>query len=479
MKPRILIRADGSSSIGLGHLVRCFALAQMLERNFEIVFYCKEIPSQTKSELESKSFLVHGVNSELDFFSKIQASDIVVLDGYEFTLEDQNKIKSSGALLVSIDDLHDKKYLADLIINHCPGIKALDYDALVQTQFALGTDYVLLRPAFIKSIGKRVSKSIPEALMICFGGADSKNLTVNALKLSLKEDWLKKIYVVSGSAYLFIEELKALCETDNRVKHTHEADEETMLATMMHSDIAIVPTSGILLEALATGCRVISGYFVDNHKFIYSNYKAIDSFIDAGDFSDKLLSDALIIARNSTEPKVPIFDGKSGDRINKLFLNLKVSKQIVLRAANESDIDQTFQWASDPLIRAHSFSQHEIKATEHEQWFNKKVLEPTCLYFIAEKNELLIGSIRFDISSGNALISYLVDSSFHGLGYGQILLRNGLIAMMERIKELKLNVQYVSGMVFKSNIASLKAFQRLGFEITEENSKHITFRKSI
>jgi len=36
MLHKIYIRADGGKEIGLGHLVRCFALALMLKDDFEI-----------------------------------------------------------------------------------------------------------------------------------------------------------------------------------------------------------------------------------------------------------------------------------------------------------------------------------------------------------------------------------------------------------------------------------------------------------
>ena len=50
MKPKVYIRADGSHDIGLGHLIRCIALAHMLKNDFDITFVCKEIPEKIKSD---------------------------------------------------------------------------------------------------------------------------------------------------------------------------------------------------------------------------------------------------------------------------------------------------------------------------------------------------------------------------------------------------------------------------------------------
>ena len=42
---------------------------------------------------------------------------IVVLDGYHFDTNYQTKIKQKGCKLVCIDDLHDKHFVADIIIH--------------------------------------------------------------------------------------------------------------------------------------------------------------------------------------------------------------------------------------------------------------------------------------------------------------------------------------------------------------------------
>ena len=37
-KPRVVFKADGNKDIGLGHIYRCIALAQMLKSEFEVAF---------------------------------------------------------------------------------------------------------------------------------------------------------------------------------------------------------------------------------------------------------------------------------------------------------------------------------------------------------------------------------------------------------------------------------------------------------
>ena len=148
---KIYIRVDGNSDIGLGHVTRCIALAHMLKVDYEIRFYSKFIPDSICNELFSNGIELKKINDEASFLNAIESRQIVVLDGYKFDTEYQRQIKSRGAKLICIDDLHDKKFYADLIINHAPGVKPENYSAQYYTQFCLGPEYALLRPVFLYS----------------------------------------------------------------------------------------------------------------------------------------------------------------------------------------------------------------------------------------------------------------------------------------------------------------------------------------
>jgi UDP-2,4-diacetamido-2,4,6-trideoxy-beta-L-altropyranose hydrolase len=146
----IYIRVDGNSQIGLGHLIRCFALAQMLQSDFLITFVCRFIPDKIKKDLEEAYLQLLEIENESDFLSLPTKNDIVVLDGYNFDLSYQESIKNTASTLVCVDDLFDKEYVADLIINHAPNVNPGNYNALLTTQFVLGPEYALLRPLFLE-----------------------------------------------------------------------------------------------------------------------------------------------------------------------------------------------------------------------------------------------------------------------------------------------------------------------------------------
>lgn len=320
MKSEIYIRADGSPKIGLGHLIRCIALSHMLKNDFDIIFVSKEIPEKIKSELEESQFSLLEIDDSV-FFDLITPKDIVVLDGYHFDTNYQKKIKAKGVKLICIDDLHDKEFVADLIINHAPGVKPLDYKIEPYTQFALGAEYALLRPAFLEQAKKVRKIEKTETVLICFGGADYKNLTESVLNVILAFDEFKNIIVVTGFSYKYLKTLNQLIETDKRICHYHGVSEKEMLVIMLKSDVAIVPASGILYEVLIAGCKVISGYIVDNQIGIYKGFLGLNAFIDAKNFTSEYLINSLSKIKDNSNSRV--LDGKSSYRLLEKIKNLK------------------------------------------------------------------------------------------------------------------------------------------------------------
>lgn len=477
MLPKLYIRADGNSQIGLGHLIRCYALANMVKENFEITFVCKDIPKQTKTEFE-KLFAVKKINSEKEFLDSLESNDTVLLDGYNFGTNYQKEIKNKNCSLVCIDDLHNKKFVSDLIINHAPGINAENYNAALYTQFALGTDYALLRPEFIQqaAVEKKISKI--ENVLICFGGSDFNNLTKKVLNQILEFSKFKRIIIVTGSGYLYTDELISFIKTDSRIEHYHSIDSKKMCELMSNSDLAIVPSSGIMLEALACGCKIISGMTADNQKYVYSNYLQTGAFLDAGKFEDENVLRAINEAIKNPCSNNKIVDGQSKERLSKLFNHLVLKGSVILAKASVEDLQTTFEWASDPIVRAFSFSQHTITLDEHSNWFTKKIKDENCLYLIAEMNGEKIGSIRFDIDNNKAIISYLIAPKYHGKGLGLIILTNGLSYLQKEIENNSLHVKNVIGYVMEENIPSVKAFERLGFKKTIEEDK-IKYEKEV
>jgi len=447
------------------------ALAHMLKNNFNIFFFCKEIPERIINELNKNQFSIEIIKDEQDFFNQVKKLDIIVCDGYVFDINYQKKIKTLGAKLVCIDDLHDHIYIADLIINHTPSIRPDDYKAETYTQYALGPEYAMLRPAFLEQAKKNRNISKIETVIICFGGSDCKNLSEHVLRIVSKYINIKKILVVTGAGYKESNSLNDLANRDNRIELYHSIDENKLLTLMIASDLAITSASGILLEVIAAGCIIISGTYTENQKYMYSNFKRLNSFIDAKEFEESDLKNAILKSLHYKAKCETIIDGNSGKRLLYEFLKLDAHERITLRKVHQNDLEITFQWASNPSVRAYSFQKQMINKHEHISWFYSKLSDKNCLYFIAEFNDCKIGSIRFDLQGFEAIISYLIDPKYQGQGFGQSILALGIHYIKTAKNKVNHNIKKIIGIVMKDNIKSIKAFEYLGFTKYEEHDQ--------
>ncbi|MEX2601274.1 MAG: UDP-2,4-diacetamido-2,4,6-trideoxy-beta-L-altropyranose hydrolase [Balneolaceae bacterium] len=319
MTRNLYIRADGGWEIGLGHLVRMSALAEMVKDQFTVSFVCREIPGEMAEELNEQGFRLIGIEEEEEFLNRLKTNDLVVADGYHFDVEYQQSIRSAGVPLVCIDDGCERNFCADLIINHTPGVTDSNYRTEPWTRFALGPDYALLRPAFLKQAMRDRRIDAVSSALVCFGGSDTKNLTEQTLKVLLDFKEVQKISIIAGSSYKHEESLLAMIDSvQKRVVNYHRAlDEHQMLEQMLQADVAIVPASGILFEVIAAGCIPVSGTYTENQKGNYEGFREMDAIVDAGTFQPDELKRALKQIQTFT-PKKPI-DGKSNQRIQKLL----------------------------------------------------------------------------------------------------------------------------------------------------------------
>lgn len=285
MASKIYIRTDGGPTIGLGHLVRCQALANILKDDFAISFACKEAPGPIAKDITDTGFDLIYLKEEADLDVIIAPGDTIVIDHYRLDSDYQLQLKNKGCKVVCIDDLHEGHFYADLIINHAPGVMPVHYNAEPYTNFALGLGYALLRPEFLEAAKLEPSADAGRAF-ICFGGADPQNLVLQALKGVMDADGITAIDVVTGGSYQGMEALAPVAAADARVKLHSELSAAQMCTLMQRCDIAIIPSSSILIEAIACGMRILTCYYVDNQKDFHDGIKAMGinsvGFVNAG-----------------------------------------------------------------------------------------------------------------------------------------------------------------------------------------------------
>ena len=289
MIKKVIIRVDGNATIGLGHIYRGIALAEMLKDEFDVSFLTRR--SSTVSPITDAEFNVEYIPESIElkdepeyFVTTLTPDTIIVLDGYEFTEEYQQKIKNNNYKLVYIDDLAQGVQKADLVINHSPGVKESDYKKEAYTKLALGLDYALLRKSFInykRSNTEKIKKI--KSVFVSFGGADPNDFSYKTVNSLLKIDLIENINVLVGAAYKH----NLIFNINNsKINIYRDISEKKVFNLMKSSDLAIVPASTTSIELAFLNIPMLLGYFVENQKGIYRGFIEENEAIPLGNFSE-------------------------------------------------------------------------------------------------------------------------------------------------------------------------------------------------
>ncbi|RMF86337.1 MAG: UDP-2,4-diacetamido-2,4,6-trideoxy-beta-L-altropyranose hydrolase, partial [Nitrospinota bacterium] len=191
--PPLLIRADASTRMGSGHLMRCLALAQGWKERGGPVFFLSSCPRALRQRIESTglTFLPlqeihpdpHDLEQTLSHLEQIAARSSlvpwVVIDGYHFDATYYQAIRAKGYQVLVIDDTaHLPRYDAHIVLNQNLFADLRAYRCAPETLLLLGPRYVLLRPEFLAwQNRKRSFPQIARRVLVTLGGSDPDNVT--------------------------------------------------------------------------------------------------------------------------------------------------------------------------------------------------------------------------------------------------------------------------------------------------------------
>ena len=315
MKKKICFRADASATIGYGHFVRTLALADMLKESFDCVFYTSEPTPYQIAEMEKVCpFVALQEDAKFEtFLDLLDGNEIVVLDNYFFTTDYQREIKAKGCKLVCIDDMHNKHYVADAVINH--GKPSLEeFDCEPYTKLYIGDGYKLLRKPFLSKYEYRQRNNVA---IVNLGGADPYRLTDRIVSLLIQTELPYKIVVILGDKVYLSEQNRKMVETRSNLTA------EQMAGLFETSAFAILPASTVSIEAASRGIPRLTGYQADNQEEGYKKALAKGLFIPLGDLRT-ITCERLFVAINQLKGFIPIIPDYSKVPINykKLFKSL-------------------------------------------------------------------------------------------------------------------------------------------------------------
>lgn len=336
-KPKVFLRADGDSKIGLGHLMRSKALADILDDYFDCIFIITSPEPVIVKEFSSTHRLIALTVSDLQdeilqLKSFITKADIFVADGYHFDRNYQTEIQKIAKKLVMIDDLADRYFSCDVILNHGDISSLPAYQKAKKTKLFSGLDYLILRNEFLEAAKSPRSITDLKTAFICMGGADPFGITVKVVKAVAKCDFIEKVTIVTGSAYIQKVDLDiTLRDLCIPYLHVHNLNAVELRGIIQESDLSITSASTIALEVCCVKSVLLTGICVENQRAIHSILSKSGSCYSTGDFNsvdENDIAEAINringsnLIQNIIENQISHFDGGSSRRIVSIFKSL-------------------------------------------------------------------------------------------------------------------------------------------------------------
>ena len=138
-------------------------------------------------------------------------------------------------------------------------------------------------------------------------------------------------------------------------------------------------------------------------------------------------------------------------------------KLFKIKLANKSDIEDIFKLSNDSIVRENSFNSEFISWEEHVKWFNNKINNEECIYYVVKgnKNEF-IGQVRFDRieNSKNYVVAISINKQFRGIGIGNEILRQTSCKL-----NYDFDVKNIYAYIKEENQSSVKCFLNAGYKV--------------
>jgi len=450
----ILFRADSSSTIGTGHIMRDLVLAEQFA-GANIIFATQELSGNINHKIKEKDYAIEILNSndikEVNKLIKKYSIDMIVIDHYgiDEKYEKQLKIQHSTLKIMSLDDTYEKHH-CDILLNHNIYADSSRYKILVPENCELrcGAKFTLLRDEFRseKTKQRKPTQEIKN-IFIAMGGADHSNLNIEILKVL---ETFSNIHanVVTTRANQYLNELQGyVADKENITLHINT----DQIAKLMHeADLAIVTPSVTVNEVVYMEVPFIAIKTASNQDEMYK-YLAKNDYMILENFNTIDLKSKIERFLDDTEMELVNFINLSSDE-----------KKMVLA------------WRNHPDIRKWMFTQETISLDNHLKYIESLNEREDRAYFLVKKDSQAIGIIDF------TNIDHESKRTEFGI-YSNPTLKSVGNFLMESIIDHAFNVLKVNTLiseVFEENIPAIKLYKRYNFRniVTQKvNDKNVIY----
>jgi len=339
------IRADANGIIASGHVMRCIAIAEQIEKSGESVIFitADHFPDDLlnqkgfnhiclESDWQDKTLELVAMNTVIEKYGLTT----LLIDSYQVTKEYLEKLHTH-VNVAYIDDLYKFIYPVDMIINYAIDADISGYEGYNGStmQWLIGPKYIPLRKEFQNIL----SQQNPEVknVLITTGGSDNYHIILWIVKRIIRMNiWNNVCFHIIVGVYFSFEEITALDDLcipkENIILHKNL---KNMAEIMVKCDIAVSAGGTTLAELCACGIPSICFAIADNQLDGIRSYgksgimacvgdirQNLDEGIDAIFVQMERLKNSYEIRKQYSKEGSKLIDGSGARRIADRLLQL-------------------------------------------------------------------------------------------------------------------------------------------------------------
>ncbi|MEW6407116.1 MAG: bifunctional UDP-2,4-diacetamido-2,4,6-trideoxy-beta-L-altropyranose hydrolase/GNAT family N-acetyltransferase [Patescibacteria group bacterium] len=488
MTNTVLVRVDSNYHVGMGHIMRCVALAhEFKRRGIKPTFLIKNY-KEAKFILDKNSMdylclpKIISMEKEVEFINQ-SAKDantrILAIDLKKIPALYIQALKNKGFFLICFSDFEKiRKSAADLII------AGESYYKNKEEGIVRGLDYIITGRTSIRYNKRKKIINKVKRILLSFGGGDNGGVFIKVLRALEKSRHRLEFNLIVGATFKRHSLLKKII---NKTKLNLNIIENTnsMAKYLYNTDVAFISGGATKYEAACIGTPsfIIAQ---DNRQFKYSRRfsELTKAAICLGRHNklkvrnihkqvDPLFCNKQLLRKMSDAGKLSV-DGLGARRIvdRILYLQSKILyPSISLRLATRKDLPLLLKWFNDPELRQFSITSKKITLTQHRKWFTSLNKRKNKI-FAVDLNGQHIGTAALrNIDSKNRQAELAIEigeKEYWGKGYGTLIIKQLLEYGFN-----KLNLRSVYLSVFSKNNRAVNLYKKIGFSLNQSEKKII------
>jgi len=323
----VLIRADGSNKIGLGHLTRQIDIANELKKlNYNVIFLSKNYPEgvsllkenqyeiiKLTTESQNIKDSIKEINETLS--SNKKTFNTIIVDHFK-EFDNQEYLDSLKLFCNKLFVLSDepKQFRIDVtaVFAFSENQESFNYKNL-KTKYYTGLRYFPLHSKFQEVPRKKVNKKVTNVL-ITFGGSDPNNFSGKLISILKQLDLSVLITLILGAGFSKEHYNEVIKEKSENI--TIKTNIKNMNEHLIETDLCICSAGNTVIEVLTCGvpCIVLPQTELENERAKALEKKELIINMGLNFTNDRLIAE-----------------------INKLFSDYSLRKKLSKNAQNYLD----------------------------------------------------------------------------------------------------------------------------------------------